>query len=147
MRALRPRKVGISCLGACVVLLVGAGSAAADTFTSRGEHTYVVPAGVHRIHIDLIGGAGGDGARGAPGGHGGTALGDLDVTPGETLFVEVGAPGGAGSGTTGGAGGVNGGGAGGGVAASPNPGGGGGGGGALTSAPRAPPAPAVLTHA
>lgn len=95
-------------------MLVGAGSASATTFTTVGEQAFVVPAGAHRVHVDLVGGAGGAGTNGAAGGLGGTASGELDVTPGETLFVEVGSAGGEGSNETGGAGGANGGGTGGG---------------------------------
>jgi hypothetical protein len=123
-RAVKPRRNGIlGVVAAAVALMTGAGSASATTFTTPGEQTFVVPAGVHRIHVDAIGGGGGTG--GSAGGLGGTASGDLNVTAGETLFVEVGSRGGDASSSAPGAGGANGGGPGG--AQGPAPGGGGGG--------------------
>lgn len=89
-----------------------------------GEQTLVVPAGVASVHVIAVGGRGGEAFTG--GGAGGAAAeveGDLSVTPGETLYVEVG-----GSGQSeleGGGGGFNGGGSG-----APIPFGAGGGGGA-----------------
>lgn len=69
---------------------VYAASTTAFQFTGA-EQTFTVPAGVTTIHVI---------ARGAPGGHGGYAgraggrgalvTGDLQVTPGQTLYVEVG---------------------------------------------------------
>ena len=91
---------------------------------TEGEQTFKVPAGVTSIHVVVIGGAGGVGA-GIVGGAAGTAAevtGDLTVTPGETLYIEVGGRGQDAS--SGGEGGFNGGGDGGGTE------GGGGGGGA-----------------
>jgi hypothetical protein len=87
---------------------------AAEGFSfTGGEQTFTVPAGVTTVHVDAIGGYGGDanGAGGAPA----RVTGDLAVTPGETLYVEV-----AGDGSSTGAGGFNGGatGAGGGGGAS-----------------------------
>jgi len=72
------------------------------TFASTGyEQCYTVPVGVTSVHVTSTG------APGAGGGNGGRVTRDLDVTPGQTLYVEVG---GTGSGTSGG---FNGGGGGG----------------------------------
>jgi Glycine rich protein len=70
-----------------------------------GEQTFTVPAGVSSVHVVAVGGAGG--ATNAAGGAAAEVTGNLPVTPGQTLYVEVG---GNGSGT--GAGGFNGGGTG-----------------------------------
>ncbi len=77
-----------------------------------GEQTFVVPSGVHKLQVRLIGGAGGEG--GSQGGQAAELTGGLEVAPGETLYLEVGGNGqdsGEGS-----AGGFNGGAAGGGGA-------------------------------
>lgn len=56
------------------------------------QQTFTVPAGVTHVHVLAVGGRGGNGL--APGGGLGGApaevSGDLEVLPGETLFVEVG---------------------------------------------------------
>jgi hypothetical protein len=93
------------------------------TFTGNAQ-TYTVPAGVRSVQVDLVGARGGDsGSQG--GGAGGRVQATLTVTPGETLTLYVGGPGGSigfsGYGSS--AGGYNGGGAG-----YPGAGGGGGGG-------------------
>lgn len=71
------------------------------------EQTFTVPSGVDRVHVDAIGGRGF-----GPNGNGAEVTADIAVTPGETLYAEVGGNGGAPSNTTGlgGAGGWNGGG-------------------------------------
>jgi uncharacterized repeat protein (TIGR01451 family) len=83
----------------CTVgLLAGAGSALATTktFTYTGkEEEFKVPAGVTSVHVVAVGGAGGSGAgtfggKGGAGGLGAVVSGDLGVTAGETLYVEVG---------------------------------------------------------
>ncbi|MHB1836703.1 MAG: glycine-rich protein, partial [Solirubrobacteraceae bacterium] len=105
-----------------------------QTFSYTGaEACYVVPPGVTRVHVVAAGAPGGAGGEnvggstvpGGVGGFGAKVTGDLDVTPGQTLYVYVGGAGGnvANTGDPGGAGGFNGGGAGGSI-------GGGGGGGA-----------------
>jgi Glycine rich protein len=77
------------------VLLAGgvlAGPARADTkiFSAVGtESIFVVPAGVHDLSIVAIGGSGGD-AQDGKGGAGAKVSGHLGVTPGQTLYVEVG---------------------------------------------------------
>lgn len=65
------------------------------TYSAAGEQTFVVPAGVESIHVLAIGGAGGSTEQ-ANGGRGASVSGALSVTPGSTLYVEVGANGGLG---------------------------------------------------
>jgi hypothetical protein len=94
--------------------LVGATSAEAETFTfgfTGAEQTFPVPAGVTSIHVVAVGGRGGIGTgSGAPGGMGARVTTDLSVSPGQTVFVEVGGNGEDGAGNSGGKGGFNGGG-------------------------------------
>jgi hypothetical protein len=93
----------------------GAGVASADTasFASTGgEQTFVVPAGVSALQVTAVGARGG----GMFGGFGAVARATVPVTPGQTLFVNVGGNGTAGDlegNETGPAGGFNGGGSGG----------------------------------
>lgn len=62
------------------------------------EQTWLVPDGVNTIHVALVGGMGGGNATGSGvGGHGATVTGDLSVTPGDTIYVEVGGNGVSGS--------------------------------------------------
>lgn len=75
------------------------------SWTTAGNHDWVVPAGVTSVSIELAGAEGGD-SNMADGGLGGLMAGDFTVVPGDTLRVHVG-----GAGTSGGAGGANGGGA------------------------------------
>jgi len=98
---------------ACALLGVMALAAAPAQATTKtfsftgGEQTFVVPSGVHLLHVLLIGGAGGQGGVAASGGAAAEVTADLEVTPGETLYIEV-----AGSGEDnagGGEGGFNGG--------------------------------------
>ena len=101
--------------------------------STGAEQSFIVPAGATRITVEAIGASGGGNARGAD------VIAPLTVTPGSTLYVEVGGSGAVG-GTTGtsGPGGFNGGGDGGPGNAGLNGGGGGGGGGAsdIRSGPR-----------
>ncbi|HEX5012933.1 MAG TPA: hypothetical protein VFV72_02150 [Candidatus Limnocylindrales bacterium] len=91
-------------------LLPVATTVAADPFSqtfsySGDEQQFVVPAGVTRIHVALIGAKGGNNTDAtAFGGPGSVVDGVLNVTPGQVLFVEVGGNG------TNAAGGFNGGG-------------------------------------
>jgi hypothetical protein len=76
------------------------------------QATFVVPARVTSVKVDLVGGRGGSGPEtNSSGGYGATLSADLDVTPGQTLYVLVGGNGA--DGATGGTGGTNGGGSGG----------------------------------
>jgi hypothetical protein len=63
-------------------------------FSSTGEETFTVPAGVSSVHVVAQGAGGGSGGvSGGPGGIGAVVSGDLSVTPGQVLYVEVaGAP-------------------------------------------------------
>jgi IPT/TIG domain/Glycine rich protein len=89
IRALLLASVGL------LVLVISAASAQAAetvtrTFTGEGtEQTFLVPAGVASIEVDAVGGAGG-GTLLSEGGSGARIEGTLAVTPGSTLYVEVG---------------------------------------------------------
>ena len=67
-------------------------------FTSVGTTTWTVPVGVTSITAVCVGGGGGAGGGdsnhdGAGGGGGGLAYGSTSVTPGDTLYIRVGAGG------------------------------------------------------
>jgi hypothetical protein len=65
-----------------------AGRTVTCTFTYVGhEQTFTVPAGIGSVQIDAVGAPGGGAV---PGGSGGTVSASVGVTPGQTLFVEVG---------------------------------------------------------
>jgi hypothetical protein len=65
------------------------------TFTNvDGEQCYTVPSGVTSLAAAAVGAPGTFYALGPEGGYGGVVLGQLSVTSGETLYVEVGSPGG-----------------------------------------------------
>jgi hypothetical protein len=89
------------------------------TFVLSGvEQTYVVPAGVTSVRVQAIGARGGSGAAGpsAPreaGGVGAIVSGDVTVTPGQQLYVDVGGDGADGTSAQTAPGGFDGGGAGG----------------------------------
>ena len=102
-----------------------AGAAATQSFTTSGQYSFVVPAGVSSVSVSAVGGAGGS-CNGATGGEGASAAGTFPVQPGERLLVGVAGTGGTCPGVGQGlaAGGVGGGGTGGG---SPFTGAGGGG--------------------
>lgn len=85
------------------------------------EQKFVVPQGVGVVDVLAIGGTGGSGQF--SGGVGAEVTGVISVTPGQTLFIEVG-----GNGQSNGTGGFNGGGDGGGFTLAGGAGGGGGGG-------------------
>jgi hypothetical protein len=121
-----------------------AAAASSTTFDRPGqEHTYEVPSGVKSVCITAHGAQGGNVAGGGFGGKGAFVQATVLVTPGETLFLNVGGRGGRGDyprdrhGAGGGQGGYNGGGKGGAGSIGPPslsgpqeiPGGGGGGGG------------------
>ena len=65
---------------------------ATATFSSiREQQCYKVPAGVNELHVTAIGARGGEAAsENGAGGFGAVVSGDLPVSPGETLYVEVG---------------------------------------------------------
>lgn len=104
-------RFGLACVGAS--LLAGSlGAASAQAFVTKtfvytgAEQTFTVPGGVTSVGVVAIGGHGGaaSGAAGAPA----DVIGSISVTPGQTLYVEVGGVGQ--SSGEGGEGGFNGGG-------------------------------------
>src|SRR5450432_535653 len=126
---------GIVAAGAVGAALAGWTSAAQATtvnFSPTGaEQVFTVPSGVTTLQVVAIGARGGTGAGATSGGgFGGLVTGDVAVSPGQSIYVEVG--GNCANGETGnaGAGGFNGGGAGGNSGDLTFGNGGGGGGGA-----------------
>jgi hypothetical protein len=109
------RTIRLSALCATALALAWAAApvqAATQTFTFTGaEQTFTVPGGVTSVHVVAIG-AGGGAATDSVGGVAAEVAGDVTVTPGQTLYVEVGGQGG--SLAEGGGGGFNGGASGGG---------------------------------
>jgi hypothetical protein len=102
--------LGVVLVGLCALLLAAASAqATTQTFLFTGaEQTFKVPGGVTSIHVVATGGGGGSSS--GIGGVAAQVTGDLTVTPGQTLYVEVGGRGQDGG--SGGAGGFNGGGSG-----------------------------------
>ncbi|KAL6076385.1 Glycine rich protein [Balamuthia mandrillaris] len=97
-------------------------------FNSPGEHIWEVPPYVEEITVYAEGAGGGTGHNsGGPGGEGGWVRATLMVTPGETLYLNVGGRGTNGVGYGSPSGGINGGGNGGYGTGVQNPGGSGGG--------------------
>ncbi len=89
---------------ACVAAFgpAAAAGAATTTYTTAGEHAFVVPDGVRRVDVVAVGGQGGGGVLGGPfgatlGGLAGLTTGTLDVTPGQVLYAVVGGNGGEGT--------------------------------------------------
>ena len=84
------------------------------SFTGDPDQTFKVPAGIDSVNVVAVGAPGGaSGPRipsPVPGGAGAIATGTAKVTGGQTLYVEIGGPGGAGFDTS--AAGFNGGGTG-----------------------------------
>jgi hypothetical protein len=120
----------LAVLAGLCALLLGAAPARATTQTflfTGAEQTFKVPGGVTSIHVVATGGGGGSSS--GIGGVAAQVTGDLTVTPGQSLYVEVGGHGQDGG--TGSAGGFNGGGNGGGSAGS-----GGGGASDIRTSPR-----------
>jgi hypothetical protein len=90
-RVRRSWKLGFA-LATCALLgsVPAASATVSQTFHYTGsEQTFVVPTGVTSVGVVAIGGRGGNGDI-ALGGRGARVSGDLGVTPGETLYVEVG---------------------------------------------------------
>src|ERR1700740_1960088 len=83
-------------LSAAFALAHPAGASAAETasqsYSTAGEHAFVVAAGGTRLRVTLVGGNGGAGKGGASGGSGGvpaTVTAQLAVSPAEILYAEV----------------------------------------------------------
>ena len=76
------------------------GTTVTCTYTAGGESQFTVPQGVNSITATAVGAQGGTSfATDTPGGLGAQATGSLAVTPGQTLYLEVGVLGGAGGAT------------------------------------------------
>ncbi len=107
----RERVLLVAIIVATLIMAITAARAQASTqtfFYTGAEQTFTVPAGVFSVEVLAVGGRGGDADQ--LGGAAAQVTGDLSVIPGETLYVEVGGPGGDSG--FGGGGGFNGGGAG-----------------------------------
>ncbi len=110
--------LGLLCALACV-LVSPAAEARASTQTAAysftgGEQRFIVPTGVFGVDVVAVGARGG--SAGGVGGVGAQVDGEVSVTPGETLYVEVGGDGAVDGGGFNGGGGASGGAAGGGGA-------------------------------
>jgi hypothetical protein len=66
---------------------------AAGTVGTGTSHNFVVPAGITQIRVQMAGGGGGSHVDGGSGACGGFVVGELGVTPGETITVFAGAGG------------------------------------------------------
>lgn len=92
---------GTAVAGGYIYSAGGVGSSATTTtsFTTAGNDSFVVPSGITSITVKAWGGAGGGGAGngnsgvGGTGGGGGYAKAVINVTPGETLTLRIGAGG------------------------------------------------------
>jgi Glycine rich protein len=102
----------VAATATCGVLVGAPANAGAETQTflpTGDEQTFTVPAGVTSIHVIAVGARGGTGQNSpVVGGFGAVAIADIPVTPGQTLYVNVGTNGTDGSAL--GGGGFNGGG-------------------------------------
>jgi collagen type VII alpha len=95
------RTIGAVGLTAALLLGVPAGALASnpksvtEAFSSTGEQqSFTVPVGVSSVRVQAIGAAGEEGIFDeSPGGSGGDVVGQLPVTAGEVLYVEVGSHG------------------------------------------------------
>ena len=61
-----------------------------DFSYTGSEQTFTIPAGVTQVQLEVWGAQGGDATTTYPGGRGGYATGIYNVTPGQTLYVNVG---------------------------------------------------------
>lgn len=93
--------IGIAAAVAASVLVCAftASAGAVTTTESRpfgyngDEQTFVVPGGVTSLNVVAVGASGAPGAFSSVAGKGARVSGTISVTPGEHLFIEVGAPG------------------------------------------------------
>ncbi len=84
-----------------LALLPQSGKAASQSYATPGTYAFTVPAGVTTISAKIVGGGGGGGGAvmdgdywsGFGGGSGGYILQDVNVSPGQTIAVTVGAGG------------------------------------------------------
>lgn len=77
------------------VVWTGTAGASVTTFSyTGGEQTYTVPPGVRSVSISAVGAPGGGPRTGAAPGRGALVSGIVSVTPGQTVYVEVGGIGG-----------------------------------------------------
>ncbi len=89
--------------------LAGTPPTVTETFPATGfEQSFTVPAGVSSVRVEAIGAAGESGFNGTSGGSGADVVGALPVSAGESLYVEVAAPGFGGGGFGGPGGGAGG---------------------------------------
>ncbi|HXD54233.1 MAG TPA: glycine-rich protein [Solirubrobacteraceae bacterium] len=94
-----PALVAAIALGAALAAawpVAPAGAVTTATFPYTGaQQKFIVPAGVTSVHVLAVGGAGGNGfgPGGGPSGAPAEVSGDLEVLPGQTLYVEVGGTG------------------------------------------------------
>ena len=96
--------ITVYCTAGCVT--TPASSGVQNFSYTGGQQTYTVPSGVTSVQLEVWGAQGGYRSTSTYGGMGGYSIGTASVTPGQTLYVNVG-----GSGNTGGtSGGYNGGG-------------------------------------
>jgi hypothetical protein len=98
-----PRNLAAATAVLASLTLAGTASAADNvslTFDQRGEHEFVVPAGVTSLRVEAVGEQGGGGKRDGGtslwGGYGGDVSGRVFVTPGRSYWIEVGVGGGKG---------------------------------------------------
>jgi hypothetical protein len=79
------------CLAISATAMLWPGVAVGKTFTSTGsQQIYLVPPGVRAVHVLAAAGTGAAVTLSTTGGFGATASANLPVTPGQTLYVEVG---------------------------------------------------------
>lgn len=82
--------IGLIALAASTATAQAGGTVTRTYTTEATQGTFVVPAGVEAIDVVAVGGAGASSSA-ASGGLGARVEGALSVTPGSTLYVEVGA--------------------------------------------------------
>src|SRR5579884_1728956 len=97
-KVLRHKRLSLAMAGVVAVPVAAVVAATANAgptgtiFTWNGEEqTYTVPAGVTAVQVEAIGGTGGDNSDDdGYGGYGADVTTTLQVTPGDTLYIEVG---------------------------------------------------------
>jgi hypothetical protein len=100
-----PVLVGLGTLALALAAPVSGAQAATSLFKyTGGEQTFTVPEDINSLEVLAVGASGGAIAPTDPsgegerlGGEGAVVRGDIGVVPGETLYVEVGGPGGEGA--------------------------------------------------